>query len=100
MLVYHANAAELAVLFVAVCRPVAAEAAAASDWRWSPVGTMLMYLLYLLISPTIAVRCCARMLCAGLFLLERLQPQMDLETSQALARLAPLHARADSRCAE
>jgi hypothetical protein len=34
---------------------------------------------------------------AGLFLLERLQPQMDLETSQALARLAPLHARADSR---
>ncbi|KAF6264741.1 hypothetical protein COO60DRAFT_18214 [Scenedesmus sp. NREL 46B-D3] len=34
---------------------------------------------------------------AGLFLLERLQPQMDLETSQALARLAPLHARGDGR---
>ncbi|WIA16848.1 hypothetical protein OEZ85_013781 [Tetradesmus obliquus] len=33
----------------------------------------------------------------GLFLLERLQPQVELETSQALARLAPLHVRGDGR---
>lgn len=41
--------------------------------------------------PHLLLACaCVRVCSSGLFLLERLKPQLDLEVSQALARVAPL----------